>query len=62
MALKTISVKTESAQQLIDIHAAGPPRGAESGVKSGICRVFIPHTTAAVTINETPTRTSGATS
>jgi len=24
----------------------------ESGVKSGVCRVFVPHTTAAVTINE----------
>jgi secondary thiamine-phosphate synthase enzyme len=25
---------------------------AESGVKSGLCTVYVPHTTAAVTINE----------
>jgi secondary thiamine-phosphate synthase enzyme len=24
----------------------------ESGIKSGVCHVFVPHTTAAVTINE----------
>ena len=52
MAFKTISVKTESAQQFIDIMPQVKHVVRESGVKSGICSIFIPHTTAAVTINE----------
>jgi len=52
MPLKTITVKTENAQQLIDITQQVRLVVRESGVKSGVCQVFIPHTTAAVTINE----------
>jgi len=52
MAFKTISVKTENAQQLVDITPQVRLVVRESGVKSGVCRIFIPHTTAAVTINE----------
>ena len=52
MAFKTITVKTESAQQMIDITQQVRLVVRESGVISGVCRVFIPHTTAAVTINE----------
>ena len=52
MAFKTITVKTDSAQQFVDITQQVRHVVRESGVKSGVCRVFIPHTTAAVTINE----------
>lgn len=52
MAFKTISVKTDKAQQFVDITQHARLVVRESGVKSGVCRVFIPHTTAAVTINE----------
>jgi secondary thiamine-phosphate synthase enzyme len=52
MAFKTVTVKTDKAQQFIDITQQVRLVVRESGVKSGICRVFIPHTTAAVTINE----------
>ena len=52
MAFKTISVKTDSAQQFVDITQQVRMVVRESGVKSGVCRVFVPHTTAAVTINE----------
>ncbi len=52
MAFKTITVKTESAQQLVDITQQVRLVVRESGVKSGVCRIFIPHTTAGVTINE----------
>lgn len=46
------SISTEKEEQFIDI--TGLVRGAvgESGVKDGIVVVFIPHTTAGVTINE----------
>lgn len=52
MAFKTITVKTENAQQMVDITQPIRLVVRESGVISGVCRVFIPHTTAAVTINE----------
>jgi secondary thiamine-phosphate synthase enzyme len=52
MAFKTVTVKTEQAQQFLDITQQVRLVVRESGVKSGVCRVFVPHTTAAVTINE----------
>jgi secondary thiamine-phosphate synthase enzyme len=52
MALKTILVKTEGKQLFVDITKQVRAVVRESGVKSGVCHVFIPHTTAAVTINE----------
>jgi secondary thiamine-phosphate synthase enzyme len=52
MNLKTVTVKTESPQQMIDITQTVRMVVRESGVTRGVCRIFIPHTTAAVTINE----------
>ncbi len=52
MRLKTVTVRTESPQQFIDITATVRLVLRESGVASGVCHVFVPHTTAAVTINE----------
>ncbi|MBR4691921.1 MAG: secondary thiamine-phosphate synthase enzyme YjbQ [Oscillospiraceae bacterium] len=47
-----LKVKTEAHTQLLDITAAVEKAVAESGFRSGVCTVFVPHTTAAVTINE----------
>ena len=47
-----LSVKTTSHTQMIDITRQVQQTVSESGVKDGLCIVFIPHTTAAVTINE----------
>ena len=52
MPFKTVTVKTDQPQQFIDITPQARLVVRESGVKSGVCRVFVPHTTAAVTINE----------
>lgn len=38
--------------QMIDITSQVQALVTESGVKEGVCMVFVPHTTAAVTINE----------
>jgi len=48
----TISVKTRARTDLVDItdHVAAVVR--DSGVTEGLCTVFVPHTTAGVTINE----------
>lgn len=48
----TISLRTPSRTSMVDITAKVQEVVAKSGVKSGICMVFVPHTTAGVTINE----------
>lgn len=52
--MKTIrlNVKTTKHTQMLDITREVQKAVTESGVQEGICTVFIPHTTAAVTINE----------
>lgn len=52
MNVKTVTVRTESEQQMVDITSTVRHVVRESGVTRGACMVFIPHTTAAVTINE----------
>lgn len=46
------SVKTSSRSEFIDITRDVNAALAKSGAKSGICLVYIPHTTAGVVINE----------
>lgn len=48
----TFIVKTTQTTQMVDITSKVQEAVTESKVKEGICIVFIPHTTAAVTINE----------
>ena len=47
-----IPVRTSSHTQMIDITRQVQQAVNESGVTDGLCIVFVPHTTAAVTINE----------
>ncbi len=46
------SVSTMSRSCLIDITNKIQDIVESSGVKSGICTIFVPHTTAGITINE----------
>ena len=48
----TFEVHTRRRSQLIDITEKIAEAVDTSGVREGICHVFIPHTTAGVTINE----------
>ncbi len=50
--LKHLSVKTTSRCQMIDITGQVRSILKESGYQSGVCQVYVPHTTAGVTINE----------
>jgi len=50
--MRTIEVKTQAREELLDITARVREELVSSGIKDGICHVFVPHTTAAVTINE----------
>ena len=47
-----LDVRTNSQTQFIDITQEIQQAVNKSGVKSGICQIFIPHTTAGITINE----------
>lgn len=49
---KKISISTKSRAELLDITSKVEDAVKESKAKSGVCHIFIPHTTAAITINE----------
>ena len=50
--LKSISLKTHKRIEVIEITEEISKIVKESGVKNGICLIFVPHTTASITINE----------
>ena len=50
--METFSVKTSQQAELKDITASVQAIVSKSGVQSGMCTVFVPHTTAGITINE----------
>ena len=50
--LKEITIQTNTQTQILDITAQVQKIVEESGITEGLCCVFIPHTTAGVTINE----------
>jgi secondary thiamine-phosphate synthase enzyme len=50
--LKTITIRTHGRDDMVDISSEVADAVRESGITEGICTVFTPHTTAAVTINE----------
>ena len=47
-----LSVKTRERAEFIDITSDINKLIQKSGVAQGLCMIFVPHTTAAVTINE----------
>ncbi len=51
--MKIIEVQSRSREELVDITGEVQKVVAESGVREGICYLFVPHTTAGITINET---------
>jgi secondary thiamine-phosphate synthase enzyme len=50
--VQTLHVKTDRRTQLVDITAQVQNAVASSGVTAGVCYLYVPHTTAAITINE----------
>jgi secondary thiamine-phosphate synthase enzyme len=50
--LRTIDVRTGAKTELVDLTARVQEVVRDSGVTEGLCHVFVPHTTAGVTINE----------
>lgn len=52
MIWKEIAVSTGSRVQFLDVTSRVADEVSGSNVKSGVCYLYVPHTTAAVTINE----------
>ncbi|MFH1709284.1 MAG: secondary thiamine-phosphate synthase enzyme YjbQ [Planctomycetota bacterium] len=50
--METIAVRTPAREVLVDITAEVLRRVVASGTKEGLCIVYVPHTTAGITINE----------
>ena len=50
--LEQISVRTSKRTEFVDITSEVSSAVRKSGVKNGVCHIYVPHTTAAVTINE----------
>ena len=50
--MKTLRLKTNRRTQFVDITGEVEQAVRESDVKSGVCQVYVPHTTAGVIINE----------
>ncbi len=52
MKSRQISIKTRGRTDFVDMTGEIESIVAESGVESGICTIYVHHTTAGVTINE----------
>ncbi len=50
--MRTFEVRTQAKEELVDITARVKEALLSSGIKGGTCTVYVPHTTAGVTINE----------
>ena len=48
----TLSVTTRNRSEMIDITSKVEEELKKSGLKDGLCFLFVPHTTAGITINE----------
>ena len=50
--LETLSVRTTTRTEFLELTTKVQELVRRSGVAEGLCHIFVPHTTAAVTINE----------
>jgi len=50
--MNAIEIRTQSREELVDITGKVKEEVSSSGIQNGVCTVFVPHTTAGVTINE----------
>jgi len=50
--ISTLSIDTTDRSEMIDITSKVEEELKRSGLKDGVCFLFVPHTTAGITINE----------
>ncbi|MBM3860083.1 MAG: YjbQ family protein [Verrucomicrobia bacterium] len=50
--MKELTIRTSRRDQFVNVTSEVQQAVTDSGVKDGVCTVFVPHTTAGITINE----------
>jgi secondary thiamine-phosphate synthase enzyme len=50
--MKAIEIKTKNREEISDLTREIQKIVTDSGVRNGLCTIFVPHTTAGITINE----------
>jgi len=50
--IRQLRVQTKSRTELVDITQGVQRLVAESGIRSGVCYIYVPHTTSGITVNE----------
>ena len=50
--IRYINVKSNNRAEMINVTELVQKEITESGIKNGMCYLYVPHTTAAITINE----------
>jgi len=50
--VKAIQIRTQQHTQFVNIDRPVQDAVDETGIRDGVCHVFVPHTTAGITINE----------
>jgi Uncharacterised protein family UPF0047 len=55
--METLLVKTERRTQLVDVTERVQRAVAQAGVASGVCHIYVPHTTRGCSSMSTRTRT-----
>lgn len=50
--MRAIPIHTRQRAEMVDVTAQVQAAVSESGIRDGICYVYVPHTTAGLTINE----------
>jgi secondary thiamine-phosphate synthase enzyme len=52
LMIRQLRVQTKSRTELVDITQGIQRLVTESGIRSGVCYVYVPHTTSGITVNE----------
>jgi secondary thiamine-phosphate synthase enzyme len=50
--ISTISISTRNRSEMIDITSTVNEQLQKAGLEEGVCCIYVPHTTAGITINE----------
>jgi secondary thiamine-phosphate synthase enzyme len=50
--MQNFQIHTRMRSEMVDVTGQVRSALAASGIKAGMCQVYIPHTTAGITINE----------
>ncbi len=50
--MKVIDITTKAREEIVDITAEVASAVKQEGLKDGLCLVYVPHTTAGVSVNE----------